>query len=120
MPASQEKPEKQRVVLTQKMVDELREYVAKTPQDEKAKLRLIAMEQGLVKVGHVLPPGGMYPMPAQGPLELGPEATEKQKVRSEIIGLQEKALAERDPVKASAYLAEASMLAKREDERREA
>jgi len=71
-----EKPSKQRVILTQKMVDELRAYVEKTPHDEHARLKLLAMEQGLQRVGQPLPPTGLYPMPDRSHVVEGSEIRE--------------------------------------------
>ena len=61
------KPPHVRVKLTQKMVDELKAYSEKTPEDEHARLKVLAMEQGLVKVGEELPANGLYPMPMREP-----------------------------------------------------
>ena len=64
-----ERPVNARVVLTQEMVDQLKAQYEKTPQDEHLRLKLLAMQQGLVKVGEELPPNGMYPMPVPGRIE---------------------------------------------------
>ena len=64
-----ERPVNARVVLTQEMVDQLKAQYEKTPQDEHLRLKLLAMQQGLVKVGEELPPNGMYPMPMPGQIE---------------------------------------------------
>jgi len=72
------KPPHTRQVLTQKMVDDLKEYVAKTPEDEHARLKLLAVEQALLKVGDDLPPNGMYPMPAFTPVQERPPKIENK------------------------------------------
>lgn len=61
------KPDKMHTVLTQELVDKLKAQYVKTPDDEYLRLKLLAVEQGLVKVGQPLPPNGVYPMPAQEP-----------------------------------------------------